>query len=154
MRKEIKHTVVQEPPALRQQWDHEQSTDRAGLVSVRGGSPQPGGGWGAAFKDNSTETFQRGVKGCPCPCDRQRSSHSFKQELNKQCFDSADSTSAHALSQERRAARTAVPNLTDTFAEQFLACADKAVAGGVQHHGSWAQRGEAAERTLCPSYWT
>lgn len=43
MRTEIKHAVEQEPPALKQR-EHAQSTERVGLVGVRGGSPQPGGG--------------------------------------------------------------------------------------------------------------
>lgn len=58
--------MVQEPSALKQQWEHEQSTEK-GLISVGGGSPQPGGGWGAAFKGNSMECTRgvwRGVPAC------------------------------------------------------------------------------------------
>lgn len=80
------------------------------------------------------------------------SSSSTSRALNR-----ADSTWAHALSQgrgERRAAGAAVQNVTDTAAEPSPACTDRAVAGGVQHHWSSAQRQEAAERSLCPSYCT
>lgn len=150
MRKERKHTAVQEPPALKQ-WEQEQSTERAGLLGVGGGSPHPGGGWGAAFKDNSMEIFQRGREWVSL--DRQRSSHSFKLSSTNSALNCADSTSARALSQERRAARTAMQNLADTFAEQFLACADKALAEGVQHHWSWAQRGEACVRAIGLNSW-
>lgn len=37
-------------------------------------------------------------------------------------------------------------NLSDSSAEQVLACAGKAQAGGAQHHWGSSQRGEAAER--------
>lgn len=73
---------------------------------------------------------REGVNWRRCPSDRERSSHSSKLSSTNSALNCADSSSAHALSQERRAARTARQNLTDTF----LACADKALAGGVQHH--------------------
>lgn len=145
--------MVQEPSALKQQWEHQQSTEK-GLISVRGGNSQPGGGWGAAFRDNSMEMFQRGVERCPCPSDRQRSSHSFRQELKQQSFEQHWQHLGHALSQERGAARAAMQNLTDTSADKLPACADHALAGGDQHHWSSAQRGEAAGSSLCLSHCT
>lgn len=59
------------------------------------------------------------------------------RSLRNSTLNSADTTSAHALSQERReGARAATQNLTDTLAKQFLVCAEKALAEEAKHHWS------------------
>ena len=73
----------------------------------------------------------------PLLSDGQRSSHTFARSLRNSTLNSADTTSAHALSQERRGgARAAMQNPTDTLAKQFLVCAEKALAEGAKHHRS------------------
>lgn len=70
-------------------------------------------------------------------------------------LNSANTTSTHALSQERRrGARAAMQNLTDTLAKQCLVCAEKALAEGTKHNLTWAQEGEGAEGSLSLRYHT
>lgn len=84
------------------------------------------------------EAFQKGSEHVPRSCLMDRRAHAaVARSLRNSTLNNADTTSAHALSQERRGgARTAMQNLTDILAKQFLVCAEKALAEGAKHHWS------------------